>query len=114
MPTSCLRIIPLAKISAFEAATNQGGDSNGLDVSVSVYTAADAPTRPETHRLASSVPNAAQLSFLQGLGTTGQGYVDMAAHDANLSDCIVKLWTVPGANPQSGILSTEGLTLNPN
>jgi hypothetical protein len=116
MPTACLRLIPNAKIPTWLAATNQGGDTDGLGVSVDAYTIADtARPRIATHKYGSSVPNVDQLTFLQGAGTDPvTGYVDLVATDPNLAGCVAKLWTIPGASPLAAILAAEGLTSNPN
>lgn len=115
MPTACLRVIPLDKLSDWLAATDQGGDTDGLGVSVNAYTISDpARPRPASHQYGSSVPNSAQLSFLQGAGTDANGYVDLVSVDPNLAGCIAKLWTFPGPNPLAATLAAEGLTNDPN
>lgn len=107
-----VRIIPTALEADWISATALGGDADGLGVSSAVYTLADTPPRTATHKAGNGTLNAAQLAYLNGLGTDVNGYVQMPA---NLEGCLVKVWDRQSqANPYNGMLTDNGLTTNPN
>lgn len=107
-----VRIIPLALLTDWQAATALGGDADGLNATSNVYTEADPTPRTATHKAGNSAPNAAQLAYLDGLGTDVNGYVQMPV---GLEGCLVKVWDRQvQASPYAGMLDDNDLTTNPN
>jgi hypothetical protein len=109
-----VRIVPLSLLSAWQAATALGGDSDGLNATTNTYTAADAPPRSATHVSGNGSLNAAQLALLTGAGTDVNGYVQVENITPGLAGCLVKVWDRSlgnSANPHPAMLEEHELTL---
>lgn len=117
MPKWVMRVIPTALEADWRAATNQGGDVDGLGVSTPIYTEADPTPRTATHLVGNAAPNASQLAYLQGLGDDANGYVQMPTSPVDLTGCLVKVYerstTLP-TDVLNGILADHGLTTQEN
>lgn len=106
------RIVPIALLNAWKAATAVGGDADGLNATSNVYIAADATPRTATHKAGSGGVNAAQLSQLEAAGVDGSGYVITTNIDPSFTGIFVKLrnLTQGDPNPYPGMLTDNGLT----
>jgi hypothetical protein len=105
------RIVPVGKMTAWQTATALGGDADGLGATGNVYESSEPIPRTNiTHKAGNGAPNAAQLAFLEGLGTDVNGFYIMPM---DLDGVIAAKWDRalgPSASPYPLMLSSNGLT----